>query len=116
MTHESCTLILQCLVSCSRRKSPAKKAIQGHSGQMSSKTMLIGLSIFRRGHEKSIHKRLLGSSLYTIAHPKLLKILRRGANLFQRNAAPLGAPESAEWFTFRGNFLFWIRLMHFPLG
>ena len=57
MTHESCTLILQCLVNCRRRKSPSKKAIQGHSGQMSSKTMLIGLSIFRRGHEKSVHKR-----------------------------------------------------------
>ena len=30
MTHDTRTLILQCLVSC--RKSPAKKAIQGHSG------------------------------------------------------------------------------------
>ena len=46
MTHETCTLIFQCLVSCSCRKSPAKKAIHGHSGQMSSKTILIGLSFF----------------------------------------------------------------------
>ena len=48
------TLILQCLVSCSCQKSPAKRAIQGHSGQMSSKTILIGLGIFRCGHEKSV--------------------------------------------------------------
>ena len=46
----------------------------------------------------------LGSSLCTIAHPKLLKILPRSANFFQRSAAPVGAPESAEWFTFRRNF------------
>ena len=57
MTHDTCTLILQCqsLVSCNRRESPAKKAIQGHSGQMSSNTILIGLSIFRCGNEKSVH-------------------------------------------------------------
>ena len=48
---------VQCLVSCSCRKSPAKKAIQGHLGQMSSKTILIGLSIFRFGHENSVHGR-----------------------------------------------------------
>ena len=36
----------KCLVSCNCRKSPAKKAIQGHSGQMSSKSILIGFSIF----------------------------------------------------------------------
>ena len=47
---------------------------------------------------------LLGSSLRTISHPKLLKILPRSANFFQRNAAPVGALESAEWFTFRRNF------------
>ena len=47
---------------------------------------------------------LLGSSLLTISHPKLLKILPRSANFFQRNAAPVGALESAEWFTFRRNF------------
>ena len=48
MTHDTSTLILQCqcLVSCNCRKSPAKKAIQGHSGQMSSKSILIGFSIF----------------------------------------------------------------------
>ena len=57
MTHETCTLILQCLVGCSCQKSSVKRAIQGHSGQMFSKTMLIGLSIFRCGHEKSVHGR-----------------------------------------------------------
>ena len=48
MTHDTCTLILQCqcLVSCNCRKYPAKKAIQGHSGQMSSKSILIGFGIF----------------------------------------------------------------------
>ena len=57
MTHETCTLILQCLVSCSCQKSSVVRAIQGHSGQMFLKTMLIGLSIFRCGHEKSVHGR-----------------------------------------------------------
>ena len=47
MTHDTCTR----LVSCSCRKSPAEKAIQVHTGQMSSKTILIGLSIFRCGNE-----------------------------------------------------------------
>ena len=35
----------------------AKEAIQGHSGQMSSKTKLVGLGIFRCGNEKSVHGR-----------------------------------------------------------
>ena len=52
---------------------------------------------------------LLGSSLCTTAHPKLLKILPCCANLFQRNAAPVSAPKSAECFAFRRNFLFWTR-------
>ena len=47
MTHDTCTR----LVSCSCRKSPEEKAIQVHTGQMSSKTILIGLSIFRCGNE-----------------------------------------------------------------
>ena len=59
MTHDTCTLILQCqcLVSCNCRKYPAKKAIQGHSGQMSSKSILIGSSIFQCGNEISVHGR-----------------------------------------------------------
>ena len=57
MTHDTCTLILHRLVSCSRRKSLAKKAIQGHTGQMLSKTILIDLGIFRCGKEKSVHGR-----------------------------------------------------------
>ena len=47
MTHDTRTR----LVGCSCRKSPAEKAIQVHTGQMSSKTILIGLSIFRCGNE-----------------------------------------------------------------
>ena len=47
MTHDTCTR----LASCSCRKSPAEKAIQVHTGQMSSKTIIIGLSIFRCGNE-----------------------------------------------------------------
>ena len=47
MTHDTCTR----LVSCSCRKSPAEKAIQVHTGQMSSKTIIIGRSIFRCGNE-----------------------------------------------------------------
>ena len=40
MIHDVCTLILKCLVSCSCRKSPAKKAIQGHSCQIKKTDML----------------------------------------------------------------------------
>ena len=47
MTHDTCTR----LASCCCRKSPAEKAIQVHTGQMSSKTLIIGLSIFRCGNE-----------------------------------------------------------------
>ena len=53
MTHDTCTR----LVSYSCRKSPAKKAIHVHTGQMLSKTTLIGLSISRCGNEKSVHGR-----------------------------------------------------------
>ena len=109
MTHETCTLILQCLVSCSCQKSSVKRAIQGHSGQMFSKTMLIGLSIFRCGHEKSVHGRP-SWELAPYDCTSQIKFAPRGANLFQRNAAPVSAPESAERFTFRRNFLFWTRL------
>ena len=48
---------------------------------------------------------LLGSLLRTTAHSKLLKIFPHGANLFQRNAASVSAPERAEWFTFHAIFL-----------
>ena len=47
MTHDTCTR----LASCCCPKSPAEKAIQVHTGQMSSKTIIIGLSIFRCGNE-----------------------------------------------------------------
>ena len=47
MTHDTCTR----LASCSCRKSPAEKAIQVHTGQMSSKTIIIGRGIFRCGNE-----------------------------------------------------------------
>ena len=53
MTHDTCTR----LVSCSCQKSPAKKAIQVHTGQISSKTTLTNLSIFRCVYEKSVHGR-----------------------------------------------------------
>ena len=46
---------------------------------------------------------LLERLLRTTAHPKLQKILPHGANSFQRNAASVSAPESAEWFTFQRN-------------
>ena len=55
-------------------------------------------------------------SLHTTAHSKLLKILPRGANFFPRNAAPVRAPENAEWFTFRRNFLFWTRVRPIRIG
>ena len=76
MTHDTCARP----VSFSCRKSPAKKAIQVHTGQMSSKTTLIGL-IFFGVSTKNPFMEDLGSSPRTSAHPKLLKILPSGANL-----------------------------------
>ena len=84
MTHDTYPLLLLYLVSYSCRRSQAKKAIQGH--------------------QTPFKEDLLGSSLRTTAQPKLLKILPRGANLFQRNAASVSASESVVWFTFQRNF------------
>ena len=53
--------------------------------------MLISLSIFGVATNNLFKEDLLGSSPHTSAHPKLLKILPRGANLFQRNAASVSA-------------------------
>ena len=99
---------VQFLVSCNCRKSPVKKAIQGHSGQKSSKTILIGLSIFRCGHEKSVHGR---PSWELALYDCTSQITEDFALLckLQRNAAPVSAPKSAECFAFRRNFLFWTR-------
>ena len=59
--------------------------------------MLTGLSIFRCGNENSVHGRPSWELLRPDAeHPKLPKILPHGANLLQRNAASMSAPESAE--------------------
>ena len=59
MTHvhmcqlcQSCQCLV-CLASC--RNSPEEQ--KSESGQMSSKTILIGLSIFWCGGEKSVHER-----------------------------------------------------------
>ena len=58
---------------------------------MSLKTILIGLSIFRFGGEKSSMEDLPWSSLLTtVAHKTLsVKILPRGVNLCRRNCASI---------------------------
>ena len=94
MTHDIRTLIYQCLVSC--RKSPAKKAIQGHPGQNVKDYINRPQYFFGVATKTLFMEDLLGSSLRTTAHPKLLKILPYGVNLLQRNAASMSAPESAE--------------------
>ena len=84
---------------------------------MSSKTILIDLSIFRCGGEKSVHGRPYQSSLRTTVVHKTLKILPRGANLSRRNAASMIALESAEWFDLQHNFLFYnFKAKALPVG
>ena len=81
---------------------------------MSSRTILIGLSIFWFGGEKSVH----GRPSWELApydcssQNTVMKILPRGVNLCRRNAASLIALESAEWFNLQHNFLFWTRPKH----
>ena len=81
---------------------------------MSSKTILIGLSIFRFGGEKSV----LGRPSWELApydcssQNTVMKILARGVNFCRRNAASMIALESAEWFDLQHNFLFWTRPKH----
>ena len=73
---------------------------------MSSKTILIGLGVLRCGGEKSVHGRhSRGISLRTTVVHKTLKILPRGVNLCQRNAASMITLESEEWFGLQHIFL-----------
>ena len=75
---------------------------------MSSKTILIGLSTFRFGGEKSVH----GRPSWELApydcssQNTVMKILARGVNLCQRNAASMIELESAEWSIY--NTIFFI--------
>ena len=75
---------------------------------MSSKIILISLSIFRFSGEKSVH----GRPSWELApydcssQNTVMKILARGINLCRRNAASMIALESAEWFYLQHNFLF----------
>ena len=94
---------LVCLASC--RSSPQGRQ-QSESGQMLSKTILIGLSIFRFGREKSIHGR---PSWEFTKHCN--EDFATWCKLV-RNAASMIAMESAEWFDLQHNFLFWTRPKH----
>ena len=116
MTHETCTLILQCLVSCSCRKSPAKKAIQGHLGKMSSKTMLIGLSIFRCGHEKSVHGRPSWELAPYDCPSQITEDFASWCKLVSKECRSGGCARECGVVYFSTQFLFWTRLRHFPLG
>ena len=65
--------------------------------QMSSKTILISLSIFRCGGGKiQSMEDLPRRSLHTTVDHKTLKILRRGVNLCQRDDASMIALEGVE--------------------
>ena len=81
---------------------------------MSSKTIFIGLGIFRFGGEKCVH----GGPSWELApydcssQNTVMKISPRDVNLCQRNAASMIALESAEWFDLQLNFLFWTRPKH----
>ena len=81
---------------------------------MSSKTILIGLSIFQFGGEKFFH----GRPSWELApydcssQNTVMEILARGINLCRRNAASMIALESAEWFDLQHIFLFWTRPKH----
>ena len=90
---------------------------QRESGQMSSKTILIGLSIFRFGGEKSVHGRPSWelASYDCTSQNTVTKILPRG-NLCRRNAASMIELESEEWFDLQHYFLFWTRPKHSRIG
>ena len=81
---------------------------------MSSKTILIGLGIFRCGGkiENPSMEDLPGNSLRTTVIHKKLKVLPRGVNLCRRNAVSMIVLESAEWFDLQHIFLFWTRPKH----
>ena len=81
---------------------------------MSSKTILIGLNIFRFGGEKSVHGRPSWERApYDCSSQNtVMKILPRGVNLCRRNAASMIALESEEWFDLPHNFSFWARPKH----
>ena len=106
MTRDTCTLILQCqcLVSCNCRKYPAKKAIQGHSGQMSSKSILIGFSIFQCGNEISVHGRPSWELAPYDCTFQITEDFPSWCKLVSKDATSVSAPESAEWFSFQRNF------------
>ena len=75
---------------------------------MSSKTILIGLSIFWFGGEKSVH----GRPSWELApydctsQNTVMKILPCGVNLCRRNAASMITLESGEWFDLQHNFFY----------
>ena len=75
---------------------------------MSSKTILIGLSIFRFGGKKSVH----GRSSWELApydcssQNTVMKILPRGVNLCRRNAASITALERCGVVRFTTIFYF----------
>ena len=86
---------------------------------MSSKTTLICLRIFSMMGKNPSMEDLPGSLLHmTVVHNwfwrfwRRLKILSRGVNLCQRNAASIIMLESVEWFDLQHNFLFWTRPKH----
>ena len=80
----------------------------GDLKSMSSKTILLGLSIFRCGSERSVHgsEDLLGSLLLTTVSQNGPKISPRGVEMPQLNAALMSALECVEWFVLRPSFLF----------
>ena len=73
---------------------------------MSSKTILLGLSIFRWAVQGRCMEDLLGSLLLTTVSQNGPKISPRRVEIPQLNAAFMSALESVEWFVLRTSFLF----------
>ena len=120
MTHvQVCRLCQSC--QCLLSVSPAVKILRKNDKvslrsnvKCHHKTILIGLSIFQCGGEKSIHGKPSYKLIPYVDH-KTLKILLRGVNLCQRDAASMIVLESVEWFNLQHFFLFLDKAKALPI-
>ena len=81
---------------------------------MSSKTILLGLSIFRCGSERSVHGRP-SWELAPYDRESEPKISPRGVEMPQPNAALMSALESVEWFVLRPSFFVLDKSISIPI-
>ena len=80
--------------------------------------MLISLSIFRCGNEKSVQGRPSWELAPYECTSQIAEDFASWCKLVSKECRFSERAESAEWFTFQRNFfsLSWTRLRHFPLG